>query len=97
MIETIIIMIWMGFGVLCSVIAPGRGRSAGAWFVLGLVFGVFGLVALLAMPSVSDVAINLTAETRTCPYCAEEIKAAAIVCKHCGRDVEAAVVQSEPD
>jgi hypothetical protein len=24
---------------------------------------------------------------RTCPFCAEEIKAAAIVCKHCRRDI----------
>lgn len=24
---------------------------------------------------------------RTCPHCAEEVKAAAIVCKHCGRDL----------
>ena len=28
-------------------------------------------------------------DTKTCPYCAEVIKAAAIVCKHCGRDVGA--------
>lgn len=28
-----------------------------------------------------------TEDTRTCPYCAETIKAAAIKCKHCGSDL----------
>lgn len=27
------------------------------------------------------------ADERTCPFCAEQIKRAALVCKHCGRDV----------
>ena len=31
-------------------------------------------------PAVSDI--------RQCPFCAEDIKKAAVVCKHCGRDVE---------
>jgi len=93
------LFVWVAFGILCAVIAPGRGRSAAAWFFLGAIFGLFGLVALLAMPSVKGegeaehgtpeppIAIE---DLRTCPHCAEEIKAAAIVCKHCGRDIEQA-------
>jgi hypothetical protein len=30
-----------------------------------------------------------TEHTRTCPFCAEEIQAAAVVCKHCRRDLPA--------
>ena len=28
---------------------------------------------------------------KTCPFCAEEIKDAAIVCKHCGREIATAL------
>lgn len=31
---------------------------------------------------------------KTCPYCAEQIRNAAIVCKHCGRELEAAVASA---
>jgi hypothetical protein len=37
-------------------------------------------------------------DTRTCPWCAESIKAAARVCRYCGRDVEPehASIQTNP-
>lgn len=32
--------------------------------------------------------INMEPDEKTCPFCAETIKAAAKVCKHCGRDLD---------
>lgn len=32
----------------------------------------------------------MTIDEKTCPFCAETIKAAAVVCKHCGRDLPTA-------
>jgi len=78
-------------------------HNASSVFVINLFFGwtLIGWVIALAM-AVSDppkqevvvTAIPMSVERpavlvaeRTCPYCAEDIKAAAVVCKHCGRDL----------
>lgn len=45
----------------------------------GVVFIGFGTVA----KKPQDESSNLV----TCPYCAELVKAEAVVCKHCGRDI----------
>jgi Double zinc ribbon len=37
-----------------------------------------------------------SASLKLCPYCAEEVKLAAIVCKHCGRDIPAVSVSPTP-
>lgn len=36
-------------------------------------------------------------DEKTCPFCAETIKAAAVVCKHCGRDLPANAKPPTPD
>lgn len=43
------LLIWIGFGVVTALAAAARGRSAGAWLVIGCLTGVFGLLAVLVM------------------------------------------------
>jgi hypothetical protein len=43
----------------------------------------FGAAIRSALPLSPDDAMD----TRSCPWCAETIKAAAIVCRYCGRDI----------
>ena len=42
-----------------------------------------------ASSAAKPAGVSGASETRLCPMCAEEIKAAAIKCKHCGSDVPA--------
>ena len=49
-----------------------------------------------ALHGPGGVAAGPVSDTRTCPWCAETIKAAAVVCRFCGKDVEPLPVLPEP-
>lgn len=82
-----------------------KKHNASSVFVVNLFFGwtLIGWVIALAMavnnptpvavaqPQTATSAAPLTEPSpeRVCPFCAEDIRAAAIVCKHCGRDLPA--------
>jgi hypothetical protein len=57
----------------------------------GFVEGVDESNALMQDPSPAggNIYTPLPAVERTCPWCAETIKAAAVICRYCGRDVQA--------
>lgn len=55
-VRAMFLAIWIGFAVVTALAAPGRGRSAWAWFGLGLLFGVFALIAVLVLPPVAPPA-----------------------------------------
>lgn len=43
------IFIWLAFAIVTAIAANARGRSPAAWFFIGLIFGIFGLIAVLVM------------------------------------------------
>lgn len=48
--QIIILLIWgIPFAVLSALAAPSRRRDPKNWFWIGLICGVFGLVAILVM------------------------------------------------
>lgn len=47
-----------------------------------------GTVGQLDISNEKPRSTVVTTDIRQCPFCAEDIKKAAVVCKHCGRDVE---------
>ena len=77
-------------GDLTGVSASKKGRSYWAFFFLSLVLPVITWLVIAAMspiePKIKETE-SKNVDSRQCPFCAEDIKLAAIVCKHCGKDV----------
>lgn len=86
--------------------AARKGRSKQGFFVLAFFLPVVAWIVLLAIAPTANADLDTTeapaavkptghdskviADMRTCPFCAEQVKAAAVVCRYCGRDLPAA-------
>lgn len=75
---------WVLFGaVIGSIAGVKRGFSPVVGLAVGAFLGIFSplLFVVSGLTKAGDL------NTKTCPHCAERVKAAAKVCKHCGRDL----------
>lgn len=91
------LLLWMASGVLCAVIASSRGRSTVGWLLLGALFGIFAIVGVIALPTVTSDEAPPASTHKKCPFCAEFIRVDAKVCKHCGRDLPQVAPEPLPE
>jgi hypothetical protein len=78
-------LFWLGIAIITGIAASSRGRSGFGWFILGCLFSIFALLAVLIMSSQKrdPSAPSPTTHVR-CPDCKELVLKEARVCKHCG-------------
>ncbi|PYV75384.1 MAG: hypothetical protein DMG96_17355 [Acidobacteria bacterium] len=80
-VDTIVwILIWLGLSLVVGEFAHRKGKSAAVWMVVSVLISPLIAFVILSVSESSDY--------RTCPFCAEKIKAAAKVCRYCRHSLQ---------
>jgi hypothetical protein len=78
-------------GLIPAAIAQSKGRNFVAWWFYGAMLFIVALPhSLLIKPDVKEIEREQlqTGVSQKCPFCAEIIKAEAVVCRFCGRGIK---------
>ena len=89
-ILTVLLFIWLAFGVAGGLIMSNKGRSGCGGFALGFVLGPIGLIIALVMGADHRELERRSlqqGDMRKCPTCAELVRVGASKCRYCGSDL----------
>ena len=86
----LIIITWLSFAIIASIIGDAKGGNAVGWFFYGLFFGMIAVAhAIVRHRTLEEEQIrHILAGRIACRLCDEYISPKAIVCPFCQRNIE---------
>jgi len=90
LVWVVMFIIWIAIGIWMYKDAEKRGKSGALWLIIGLLFGIIGLIIwVLVRPPEASFYEKKEAEKqqqdRNCPECGRAIPMDANVCPYCGK------------
>ena len=87
-----VVFVWWFCGMVAAIMASHKGRRGVGWLLLNLLCGPCALIVALlpsreARERARARAQGVASDYRTCPYCAEAIRVAAVKCRYCHSEV----------